>query len=58
MKYLDIIIKIYALIILVITFGFREKLPEPLDKNWWIFILSILILIGGKRLYFNQKFKE
>lgn len=47
----DIAIKIYAMTVLVITAGFREKLPEKINNNWWIFFLtSILILILIKRL--------
>ncbi len=58
MKYLDLIITIYASIILIITFGFREHLPEQLNNYWWIFIVSILILILAKRIYFKQIFKK
>ncbi len=55
MRYFDLIITIYASIILIITFAFRDHLPELLQNIWWLFIVSIFILIGFKRWYFRER---
>ena len=49
MKYFDIIIKVYATLILIISIGFKDKLPDSVQNYWWITFISVPVLFLIKR---------